>query len=52
MCAPVKPDLKELLDNLKTPMSWNRKARLFLRNNLVKIQKRQTCCGNAGEPGC
>ena len=28
------------------------KLRLALSNNLIKIRKRQNCCGNYGEPGC
>lgn len=28
------------------------KARLALRNNVLKAKKRRNCCGNHGEPGC
>jgi hypothetical protein len=28
------------------------KVRLVLSNNLIKIRKRQDCCGNYGQPGC
>ncbi len=52
MCSNKKPDLKESLDNLKKPMPLSKKAGLFLRNNLLKIRKMQSCCGNYGEPGC
>ncbi len=52
MCSNRKPDLKEFLDNLKKPMPFPLKARLYLRNNLLKIKNLQSCCGNHGEPGC
>jgi hypothetical protein len=52
MCSDNKPDLREFLDNLKKPMPLSKKARLYLRNNLLKIRRLRSCCGNYGEPGC
>lgn len=43
---------QEILKNLRKPMPFGRKLRLFLRNNLIKIRTVSTCCGNYGEPGC
>jgi hypothetical protein len=43
---------QESLDNLRQPMTFTRKLRLVLRNNLIKVRTRQTCCGNYGQPGC
>ncbi|MFH1652307.1 MAG: hypothetical protein ABID87_09455 [Chloroflexota bacterium] len=40
------------LTNLSAPMPWRRKIYLLFRNNLIKIRKRQDCCGHPGEPGC
>jgi hypothetical protein len=28
------------------------KVRLAVSNNLLKLRKRQACCGHHGEPGC
>lgn len=28
------------------------KLRLALRNSWIKLRHAQSCCGNAGEPGC
>ena len=38
--------------NWSQPMPFGRKLRLTLRNNWIKISKRQSCCGHPGEPGC
>jgi hypothetical protein len=38
--------------NLRRPMPLWRKLRLILSNNLIKLRKRQSCCGNYGQPGC
>ncbi|MFP4083622.1 MAG: hypothetical protein ACOCPS_01400 [Desulfonatronovibrio sp.] len=52
MCQGRKPDLKEFLDNLKKPMPLTRKTGLYFRNNLLKIIRLKSCCGNHGQPGC
>ena len=52
MCSDNKPDLREFLDNLRKPGPSAHKAAKFLRNNLLKINKLQSCCGNHGQPGC
>ena len=46
------PDRSAFLNNLHVPMPWYRKVYLVLRNNGIKIVKRQSCCGHPGEPGC
>jgi hypothetical protein len=38
--------------NMRAPMPLRRKIYLLLRNNCIKIVKRQACCGHPGEPGC
>lgn len=38
--------------NMQAPMPFQRKLYLVFRNNLIKIAKRQSCCGHPGEPGC
>ena len=38
--------------NMLQPMPLSEKLRLFYRNNAIKLRKRQTCCGNFGQPGC
>jgi hypothetical protein len=32
--------------------SFGDKLRMAASNTLVKLRKRQSCCGNYGEPGC
>ncbi len=44
--------LKNFLTNMSAPMPWRRKIYLVFRNNMIKITKRQGCCGHPGEPGC
>jgi hypothetical protein len=46
------PTLRAFITNMSAPMPFHRKAYLLLRNNLIKIVKRQNCCGHPGEPGC
>ncbi len=40
------------LKNMAAPMPLRRKLYLTLRNVLLKMARRQTCCGHPGEPGC
>ena len=46
------PDLGAFFTNMSAPMPIHRKLYLVLRNNLIKVIKRQSCCGHPGEPGC
>jgi hypothetical protein len=53
MCGQhQRPDIKDFFTNLKAPMLLDKKLSLLLRNNAVKIIKRQNCCGHPDEPGC
>lgn len=52
MCSEKRPSAKAFISNLKVQMTFKKKARLFVRNNIIKILKRQNCCGHPGEPGC
>ncbi len=52
MCAEQKPSPRAFFSNLTTPMLLGRKLSLLLRNNVLKIVTKKTCCGHAGEPGC
>lgn len=44
--------MNPFLANLLAPMPIHKKLYLVLRNTMIKVTKRQTCCGHAGEPGC
>lgn len=44
--------IRETLANLATPAPLAEKARLFVRNNWIKLRTAQGCCGHPGEPGC
>ncbi|RLC92624.1 MAG: hypothetical protein DRI39_08025 [Chloroflexi bacterium] len=46
------PSPKAFFTNMSIPMPLHRKLYLLLRNNSVKIWKRQPCCGHRGQPGC
>jgi hypothetical protein len=53
MCAKKRRGTPlETLENLFKPMPLPRKARLFVRNNWIKLRTASSCCGNYGEPGC
>ena len=52
MCEKNKPRPDKAVANLTRPMPLHRKLYLVMANNLKKIRKRQTCCGNHGQPGC
>jgi len=52
MCASKRPSAKAVIANLKVQMPLGKKIRLFIKNNLIKIIKLQSCCGHPGEPGC
>lgn len=43
---------KAFVSNLLVPMPLHRKIYLIVRNSLIKIVKRQQCCGHHGQPGC
>jgi hypothetical protein len=46
------PKFKDIFTNMSVPMPLHRKLYLVFRNNMIKIVKRQSCCGHPGEPGC
>lgn len=54
MCqdSPQRPEVRAFLTNLSGPEPWTVKIRLLLRNNWLKLRRRQNCCGHPGEPGC
>lgn len=48
----LRPSPRAFLTNLQGPEPWAVKLRLLLRNNWLKLIRRQNCCGHPGEPGC
>jgi YHS domain-containing protein len=46
------PSIRDYLTNMSVPMPLHRKIRLVVRNNWIRLTKRQGCCGHHGEPGC
>ena len=52
MCEEKKPNLKDVLNNLRQPMPVSRKILSLFKNNMLKVVRRQTCCGHPGQPGC
>ncbi|HZQ59111.1 MAG TPA: hypothetical protein VFA84_13810 [Acidimicrobiales bacterium] len=48
-----KPSLRAAFSNWSTyDAPFGTKLRMVVSNNLIKIRKRQDCCGNHGQPGC
>ena len=43
---------RAIFTNMSVKMPLRRKLYLVLRNNMIKIGRRQRCCGHPGEPGC
>lgn len=52
MCGRQNPNMRDFFTNMKARMPLNRKIALLMRNNAIKIIKRQNCCGHPDEPGC
>jgi hypothetical protein len=44
------PSLRAFFTNMSVPMPLHRKVPLVFRNNLIKIVRRQSCCGHPGGP--
>lgn len=38
--------------NLRQPLPFWSKLRMVMTNTVLKLRKRQSCCGNYGQPGC
>jgi len=48
-----KPSLKSVFSNWKSNRaSFFSKVKMAVRNNLIKIKKKDNCCGHYGEVGC
>jgi hypothetical protein len=52
MCANNRPNAKAVMENLKKPMPFGKKAAYIIKNTFLKIIKLKSCCGHQGEPGC
>jgi hypothetical protein len=46
------PTLQAFFTNMSVRMPIHKKLYLVFRNNMIKIVKRQSCCGHPGKPGC
>jgi hypothetical protein len=50
---PTKPSFRNSRTNWRrSELPLLTKLGLTLRNNFTKLRRRQSCCGNYGEPGC
>jgi hypothetical protein len=48
-----RPNLRAAASNWRTyDAPFGTKLQMVLANNLIKLRKRQGCCGNYGQPGC
>ena len=52
MCEDKKPNLKDVVNNLRQPMPLSHKMLSLFKNNMLKVVRLKTCCGHPGEPGC
>ncbi len=48
----VEPSLGDVLRNLRGARNLLVAARGMVSNSRIKIQRRDNCCGNYGDPGC
>jgi hypothetical protein len=46
------PSLSAFFKNMSVPIPIHRKLYLVVHNTMIKIVKRQSCCGHHGDPGC
>lgn len=46
------PNIHAIFTNMSANMPLYKKFYLVFRNNMIKIIKRQSCCGHHGQPGC
>lgn len=46
------PNIRAFFTNMSVNMPLHKKLYLVFRNNMIKIIKRQSCCGHHGQPGC
>lgn len=46
------PKRSAFFTNMKVKMPLHKKIYLVFRNNMIKVVKRQSCCGHHGQPGC
>jgi hypothetical protein len=50
---PTKPSFRNSQANWReSTLPLLTKLGLSVRNNLIKLRTRRSCCGNYGEPGC
>ena len=47
-----KQTLRNFAVNWQKPIPFPTKLKMLIRNETIKVLKRQTCCGHHGEPGC
>lgn len=48
-----QPNLRAFFANWDTyDASFPEKLRMAVSNTLIKMRRRQACCGNNGQPGC
>ena len=57
MCDPGssggRPSMRAVFSNWREyDAPFPTKVRLALRNYWIRVRHGQSCCGNAGEPGC
>ena len=48
-----RPNLRSSVGNLRgTGLPWHQVLKQVASNFMVKVARRQNCCGNIGQPGC
>ena len=46
------PTARAFFTNMSVPMPVHKNLRPLIRNQSIKVWRRQNCCGHPGEPGC
>jgi hypothetical protein len=50
---PAKPGFRNSRTNWReSALPFFTKLGIAMRNNVIKLRTRRSCCGNYGQPGC
>lgn len=47
-----KQSIRNFIHNWRKPIPFATKCKMLIRNEMIKLVRRETCCGHHGEPGC
>ena len=47
-----KQGIRNFIVNWQKPIPFVTKCQMLIRNETIKLVRREACCGHHGEPGC